>query len=261
MSSEISKILILLVITTFLIFCLAAFIVIMLYLYQRKQLAYLKLLEEIRLNYEKQLLRSELEIQEQTIQHISREIHDNIGLSLTLAKLQLNDALTKQFCSKQLTDAITILTKAIHDLSNLSKSLNAQFIGQNGFVKALRLELDNIASYGKHNVVFEVDGEIQFVEKHKEIVLFRIIQEALNNIMKHSESNVIHISITFDYSQLNVHISDNGKGFDPKHCYLKGSGLSNIESRIKVLEGKYAITSEPNLGTKIFLNIPYNSNT
>src|SRR5678815_5083890 len=75
---------------TFLILLMAGFIVTILYLYRKKQLAYYKTIEELRLDYEKNLLHTHLEIQEQTLQHISREIHDNIGLSLTLAKLNLN---------------------------------------------------------------------------------------------------------------------------------------------------------------------------
>ena len=76
--------------STVLILLLAGFIVTILFLYRKKQLAYYKTVEELRLDYEKNLLHTQLEIQEQTLQHISREIHDNINLSLTLAKLNLN---------------------------------------------------------------------------------------------------------------------------------------------------------------------------
>src|SRR5678816_1063291 len=73
-----------------LISLMAAFIVTILFLYKKKQFAYFKTIEELKLDYEKNLLHTQLEIQEQTLQHISREIHDNINLSLTLAKLNLN---------------------------------------------------------------------------------------------------------------------------------------------------------------------------
>src|SRR5215208_5665729 len=134
------------IITTAIVFLLAILIVSLLYLYQKRQIAYDKNVNTLKLDYERNLLKTQLEIQEQTFQNISREIHDNIGLSLTLAKLNLNilelDKLDK---SKELIiSSVDLISKSINDLSDISKSLNSEAISQQGLLNALQLEIDRL---------------------------------------------------------------------------------------------------------------------
>src|SRR4029079_17393553 len=116
--------------SAFLILLMAGFIVTILFLYKKKQLAYYKTIEELKLDYEKSLLRTQLEIQEQTLQHISREIHDNINLSLTLAKLNLNtfDWGHPDKSKNKIDSSLLQISKAIVDLSDLSKGMNSELI-------------------------------------------------------------------------------------------------------------------------------------
>src|ERR1044071_4232124 len=114
--------------SAFLVLLMAGFIVTILYLYRKKQLAYFKTIEELKLDYEKNLLHTQLEMQEQTLQHIAREIHDNISLSLTLAKLNLNtlDWTDGEKSRTQIDSSLEQITKAIGDLSDISKGMNPE---------------------------------------------------------------------------------------------------------------------------------------
>src|SRR5688572_14556151 len=111
----------------------------LLYFYQKKKIAYQERLTRLALDHEKNLLETKIEIQEDTFQHISREIHDNIGLSLTLAKLQLNTLNNEnRESSKNLVgSSVDLISKSIEDLNNLSKALDADIIRNLGLMYAL----------------------------------------------------------------------------------------------------------------------------
>src|ERR1700675_755694 len=125
-------IIIFLIVVSALIICMVLFIIMMLYLYRKKQVQFQISLEKIKLDHEKTLMTAQLEMQEQTFQHIAREIHDNISLSLTLVKLQLNtfDWNDKDGSSEKLNSSVKLLTKSIAELSDISKGLNADIIIQ-----------------------------------------------------------------------------------------------------------------------------------
>src|SRR3954468_3052481 len=119
-------IIVFIIICSLLILLLITFITIIVYRYQQKQNAYYKNLEELKVKYENAMLQSQLEIQEQTFQNISREIHDNIGQKLSLAKLHLNTlniGNTKEM-SSQIDDSVNMIGEAISDLSDISRSMS-----------------------------------------------------------------------------------------------------------------------------------------
>ena len=115
------EILVFVIVVTIILMALLSFIAAVLFLYQKKNILYFKELEDVKNKYEKNLLETQLEIQEQTFQDISREIHDNIGLSLTLAKLQLNtiDYSNPQSSKENADSSVDLITKAIQDLSDI----------------------------------------------------------------------------------------------------------------------------------------------
>src|SRR5262245_8611483 len=176
--------------STFLILLMAGFIVTILFLYKNKQLAYFKSIEELKLDYEKNLLHTQLEIQEQTLQHISREIHDNISLSLTLAKLNLNtfdwNCLSK--ARTQINCSLEQVSKAITDLTYLSKGLNSELIANQGLIEVLKSEVERLKESSLFDLNYTITGTAVFMDSQKELVIFRIIQEAFNNIIKHAKA-------------------------------------------------------------------------
>jgi signal transduction histidine kinase len=235
-----------------------------LFIYQKKQIAYFETIEKLKLNYEKNILKTQLEIQEQTFQHISQEIHDNISLSLTLAKLNLNtiswDNLAK---IKTQTDlSLEQISKALTDLSNISKSLHSELIINQGLIQALEKEIDKIKEMKLFELSYKIIGNSIFMDSQKELVIFRIIQEAFNNIIKHAKASSVKLNLEYKKDRIDVLIADNGKGFCKKTIEQnrnKGSnfGLDNMQKRAALFNGKTIIESAPASGTRIFITIPY----
>ena len=258
MQSTRETIIILVVTATLIALLLVLFVVLLLYFYQRKQIAYQKKIDSLKSEYEKSLLNTELEIQEQTMQHISREIHDNIGLSLTLAKLTLNtlDYSITNTVPKKIEESSFLIGKAIRDLSAISHSLNANVINSNGLIRALEEEAIRVSSVGKFTVNILVSGESVFLNDQKEILLFRILQEALHNILKYAGATIARIELHYSPDQLRLSIKDNGRGFtNGGNNGRIGSGLHNMQARTKILNGTFDVKSNTS-GTLITVLIP-----
>jgi signal transduction histidine kinase len=251
-------------VSTILILLMGAFIVTILYLYRKKQLAYFKTIDELKFDHEKNLLHTQLEIQEQTLQHISREIHDNISLCLTLAKLNLN-TLNWNYVAKAKTQidlSLEQISKAITDLSDISKGLNTEAIIHLGLTGALEKETNKLKHLDLFELNYEIIGTPVFMDSQKELVTFRIIQEAFNNIIKHAKASAVTLKLDYKADHINVLIADNGKGFckeviEKKREKESNAGISNMQKRAALFNGKTIIDSQLNLGTSIFVTIPY----
>ena len=246
---------------TILLLLFTSFIVTLVYKYQQKQNAHIKDIEALNTSHENALLLSQLEIQEQTFQHISREMHDNIGQKLTLAKLYLN-TLKYQDGNKtmmQINDTINIMSEAISDLSNISRSMSCEIILNNGLIKALEYEFAQLEKPGKYKINFSVRGNPVFLKTDTELLLFRITQEALNNIIKHADASQIYITLDYNDFLLSMTITDNGKGFD-SGLPITGTGIQNIKKRVAILKGCVNISSKKESGTQIKIEIPLYEN-
>ena len=245
--------------TTFLILLMAVIIIVIVFLYRKRQMAYLEKINEIKTTNEKELLTTKLEIQEQTFQHISREIHDNISLSLTLVKLHLNtfEWEKKSDGEEKLNSSIELLSKSITELSNISKSLNADIIIQHGLLKAVEEEMGRIRAARLLNIKYEASDNTVFMDCQKELIIYRIIQEAFNNILKHADAANARLLLDYNSTHLTINITDDGKGFVPANTLQTGNaGLNNMQSRVKMLEGSMNISSQPGTGTTILFTIP-----
>lgn len=247
-------------VVVFLILLMAGFILIILLLYRKKQIVYLQTLESLKLNHEKNLLQSQVEVQEQTIQHISREIHDNISLSLTLAKLQLNTLIIDDKFSSHnmINSSIDLISKSINDLSDISKSMNADIISQQGLIDALKNETVRIQKTGLIVINISIRGNPVFMDAQKELIIFRIVQEAFNNIIKHSEAKNVNLDLNYINDHMEITVQDDGKGFELTLSGTNtGAGLKNMKNRAKIFSGNVDIESQIGEGTKIFISIPF----
>jgi signal transduction histidine kinase len=240
--------------------CLSAFLVVFILKYWEKQSVNQKKISELQFNFQKELLRTQLEIQEQTFQNISQEIHDNIGQTLSLVKLNLNTISTEPGPrnDQKITTSLNLVSKAINDLRSISKTLNTDMILSAGFLNALEFELQLIEKTGIFQTSLSIDGQSAKLDPKKELILFRIVQEALNNIIKHSSASSISVKAIFEKSRLCVSVSDDGTGFSPdesNNIAGRGSGLSNMNKRARLIGGTLLIESNPS-GTTIHLTIP-----
>jgi signal transduction histidine kinase len=262
MPEERHTIIIFIIVTTLFILVLIAFIVFILFLYQRRHISYQKGLETLKSDFEKTLLTTQLEIQEQTFQNISREIHDNIGLSLTLAKLNLNTINWSDMnhTHEKVSGSVNFISRAIEDLSYISKALHTGFIEEHGLLKALELEINKIQKLGIFDIHYDVTGSAVYMQTQKELVIFRIMQEVLNNCIKHAQATAIRVVLNYDAEQVDIIISDNGKGFSQQTTSAtagKGTGLMNIVKRAAFINGTCQVNSMPGMGTTVIMKIPY----
>lgn len=259
-NKDAQSITILIIVCTILILLLTGFITFIIYRYQQKQNLYFQKLEELKAIHENDMLQSKLEIQEQTFANISREIHDNIGQKLTLAKLHLNTLNFENIdlASSQVSGSIIMIGEAINDLSDISRSMSSEIILNNGFIKALEFEVNQLNKPGLYCIKLTVTGEPIFLNSRIELILFRITQEALNNIVKHAEATEIHIRLHYHDADLTLDIIDNGKGFVNEN--VNSNGLINMSKRAKMLNGNCDIESIPGNGTTIKIKIPLYEN-
>ena len=248
----------------FVIIILITLIIILASIYSKKQV---KLESEIALlteRNEKEILKTQLEIQEDISNKISREIHDNISLGLTLSKLQITNYLELDQSNKHLlTSSVELITKSLIDLNDISKSLDSSQLFSHGLIDVLKAETEVIGRSKIVDVVFEVRGEVLFLNSEKELLIFRIFQEACNNILKHAKASNITIDLTYERDYVHLKISDNGIGFKIEETMKakeirKMSGLKNIHQRAEIMGAETYIYSTPNIGTTIHIKIPLN---
>jgi len=228
--------------------------------YQSKQKKHLEELLLAKVQFEKQLLRSQIEIQEQTFSNISQEIHDNVGQILSLAKVQLNIMNESDHMDRNiLNEAKENIRKAMSDLRDIAKSLNSERIISVSLYTTVSSEIERINKSGCISAFLSAEGKERNMNDQKKLILFRIIQESLQNILKHSSASSMFVSFDYLPETLQVKIRDNGKGFDVEEAFKNnnGLGLLNIRTRVSITRGTMSVSSTINEGTIIQLNIPY----
>jgi signal transduction histidine kinase len=245
---------------TFITLLLAVFLVSFVYFYQRRHFAYLREKQQIQSQFQEELLKTRLEIQEETFRTISEEIHDNIGQTLSFIKLNLNtmNPVLPDRQEGKWQESKELLTKVIQDLRNLSRTLNTDFIQDIGLVSAVRQLLGLLERTGIYRIEMKVSGEECALPASTELVLYRVIQELLNNIVKHADASLICVNMVFDPHFTTIVVSDDGKGFEPETLMvqdLPGLGLRNIMNRISLIGGIVSIDSADGAGSRITIRL------
>jgi two-component system, NarL family, sensor kinase len=254
------EVLIIFLVTTFTIILLTCFVLVILLFHKKAQQNFIIQLENVKAQAEKELLKTQLEIQEQTFQYISREIHDNIGQFISLAKLQLNTLdFTQPLIAEEKTGhSADLLTKALDDLRDLSKSLSSDLIKSHGLTAAIELQVMQLRKVGTAEVKYEVTGEGKYLEEQKEIFVLRIVQEAVNNIIRHSLAAEVRILLNYEPDRLSLSVTDNGKGFDPSIVESRqSSGINNMTKRAAMIGAYLILESKIGEGTTVNLCVPF----
>lgn len=229
-----------------LLLLIAGFLLFRIYLKRKNALILEK--QTMRIEFEQTLLRSQLEIQEQTFSYISKEIHDNIGQVLSLARLNIN-TIQSDIEKEKLEATDELLGKAITDLRNLSHSLDRDNIQSNGWIKSTEKILQHLERPGLA-IYFTHEEGLPEMNHEKSIILFRMIQEMINNIIRHAEATEVGFEVKENNKKILITLKDNGKGFD-KQTVIAGNGLRNLESRSKMIGAILNIESAKNKGTEI----------
>lgn len=196
--------------------------------------------------------------QEKERNELGLELHDNINQLLSVVKLYLGLAKTEKVYNEELIDKSYLhLEEAMHDIRKLSHSLVAPSLGHDGLQEALEDLIESVQHPHKIKIQLCIDADYEalLIDKNKELMLYRIIQEQLNNILKYAEASEMSIAVKQQGDQLHLTIKDNGKGFDTQQ-QGNGIGLKNINSRVNFYSGKMKLTSAPGQGCTLEVAIP-----
>ena len=216
--------------------------------------------ERLKTEFKEEILKSQLEIKEHTFNDISQEIHDNVGQLLSLAKVQVNIMHEVQQLDNMLLDDLRQnIGQAMTDLRNIARSLSTESITSMSIEEAISLETQRINRCGLLQISVCREGQDKKINDQNKLILFRIIQESLQNIIKHARAEEADILFQYLPTEIRVVVRDNGQGFDPDLAMpaRRGLGLGNIKNRAALTGGACSIMSRRNEGTTITLNIPY----
>lgn len=242
-----------------LLLILAGFFFIFIQLYQRKQFKFKMERKQREQEFAKELIHVQLEIREELMQKLSSEIHDNIGQSLVVAKLQLNSVIQEQSL-EQAGMVEELISRSISDLRDLSKTLNGEYILRTGIHDAIEKEVHLIDQIQSLGCTLEGEFPKYFLSPDSEIILFRCIQETLSNCIKHSEANQIDVRIAPNKHELKLTVTDNGVGMPDNWEKNRGLGIENIRKRVELLNGKVSISNPHGGGTRISIILPKTNN-
>ena len=221
-----------------------------------------------RQRHKQALLQTEIEIREQTLDHISRELHDNLGQIASLIKIKLN-LIFKRNDGKdkdEIEESIELVKRMIGDIKSLSLSLNSDNISRIGLLEALKNDVLRINKIDNITVELKSESSIFNISPDVEVFLYRMSQEILNNTLKHAMATEAKITLTSNDDKLLLVIADNGIGFDTQivsdHSKTKtNSGLNNLKKRCKIIGAEIYIESTPGSGTSIYITLPLNSHS
>lgn len=197
-----------------------------------------------------------LRVQESERTRIGQELHDNVNQILATAKLLIDaihpvSARDKQRRSKSLE----YLTLAIEENRKLSRELVAPSLKQYGLEENIQRMLEDIALAGKTKFSLNYDPALRTLSADKKTMLFRVVQEQVKNILKHSDASLASIYIQLIDGKIELVIRDNGRGFSQQQL-ASGIGFSNMRERVQLYNGEVVISSQPGEGCELKVMIP-----
>jgi PAS domain S-box-containing protein len=199
---------------------------------------------------------------------ISCELHDRIGQDLSMLKILCGNLIDEQAdisteMRRKVLRLSEILQNSINSVRDIAYNLRPSSLDQLGLVRTLYQYCEDFSEKTGLKVNFNAAGMDGLkLDFDTEINLYRLIQEGLNNILKHAEAKRISIKLVASFPKIILRISDDGRGFDIKSrldeaTSEKRMGIRSMKERVGLLEGRMRINSQPDKGTKIFIDVPY----
>lgn len=215
--------------------------------------------QQIKIDFQKKLLESTIQTQEKERDRIARELHDDVGSKLNVIHLNLHllkKAITRGQDTEQILDHIrTSLDESIQTSRDISHELMPPVLSKFGIHSAFE-ELENsINRTGVVKLSINSEEEWELKDDMQQLHLFRIVQELVQNALKHANAKFININFEKNGGSLCLYYSDDGVGF-PKNEDSKGLGLNNLEIRVQVLKGHWEINRQAVKGAEIEIKIP-----
>lgn len=251
------------IISTCLLLVFGVIIIRYIFLYQRKKYIHEQEVTKIREAFNSTLLESKLKIQEQTLDHIAKELHANFSHLVSLININLSEILPQgsDGIKDNIIETKSLAKQLLSELKALSASLNTDYFMHIGFINALNNELTRLKKAKKWEVIFTKSGLEYRLDPSHEIILFRLCQELLNNILNYARADTVTVVADYQPELFTLKISDNGVGFDvgsvsSQSADKMSTGLINMRERAKMIHATMYIESEPGKGTVSIIKIP-----
>ena len=205
--------------------------------------------------------RAVLEAEEKERERIAKDLHDGVGQIMSAAKMNLSSfeneiKFLEPHQKEKFEKIISLVDESCKEVRTVSHNMMPNALLKAGLSAAIREFIDKIDTK-----VLKIDlyseGLNERLESNLETVLYRVIQECVNNVIKHSGANHLDISLIKDKDGISATIEDNGKGFDARESKaFEGLGLKNIRTRIEYLKGTVDFDSTPGKGTLVAIHVP-----
>ncbi|GAA0319005.1 two-component sensor histidine kinase DegS [Bacillus carboniphilus] len=203
-----------------------------------------------------------IEAQEEERKRISREIHD--GPAQMLANvLMRSDLIDRVFRERGAQEALSeikslkqMVRSALYEVRKIIYDLRPMALDDLGLIPTLKKYTSTVEEYNKTKINFSFLGQEKRLPSKLEVALFRLIQESVQNAIKHAEASEINVKVEFRDGKVNVVIKDNGKGFDVTKQKESSFGIIGMKERLDLLEGTFSIESKIGMGTIVLIQVP-----
>ena len=220
-------------------------LIVFLIMHQRRVLRFHKKIQQMEADQQKILLNASIKLQEEERQRLAADLHDDAGPLLATARLYLNENLVNQDKATQLQSifqARQIIDDTIQLVRNISHSLMPPTLKNFGLESAVNDLFQKISGSGSINASSRFHEYKDRLKEEKELIIFRVVQELINNILKHSNSSFIHLTQNVHAEKFYLRIHHDGRGiiqadFDKLNKSNVGLGLKNITSRLRLVQG------------------------
>jgi signal transduction histidine kinase len=221
----------------------------------------LKRAEIDRLRTEKRVLNAIINTEENERKRFANDLHDGLGPLLSTVKMSLsalNEKNTDNAGRIILNNTNHLVNEAINTIKDISNNLSPHILSNFGLASAISAFTTKINQTKAIEIDFKSNMENQRLENDKEVVMYRAVCELINNAIRHSGASRIEIELNRHEKFVTLQFYDNGRGFDTSTLNsddTKGMGLSNIETRVKTVEGVFILESNPGKGTSAFIKV------
>ncbi|HRF24157.1 MAG TPA: histidine kinase [Chitinophagaceae bacterium] len=237
---------IVLILGTLCMFILVGGIIIFMLLHQRKVEGHNKQIEQMEADHQKILLNASIRLQEEERQRLAADLHDDAGPLLATARLYLNENLINQDKAALLQSILQtrqIIDETIMLVRNISHNLMPPTLKNFGLESAVTDLFQKISGSGVVNASSRFHDYQERMNEERELIVFRVVQELINNILKHSKSSFIHLTQNLQDEKFFIRIHHDGRGilqadFDRLNKSYDGLGLKNISSRMRIMQGQ-----------------------
>lgn len=235
------------------------FLIIYVVVYNKRKKRHLEEKEQLRRAFQHELLQSQMEVQEQTLKTIGNDLHDNINqlLGLVVITLSAVDVADRDNAAGKIASAESLVRRSIQEIRALSRLMHGEELIGKGLPHAIGFELDWLERSGAYQIVRR--GSLEGIPPlpEKELIVFRIFQESLQNIIRHAQAAVITVEQSWSDQTLMLRLTDDGIGFDLETVMSQhaGMGLPGIFRRAALMGGVVGIVSKPGEGTSVTITL------